>query len=123
MCYDVSIRQNGFVTESFDDKKIDLVAVSPDGLIVALYIVQSEEWTGSDAQVASLQAKIHNYVGFALDGQMVRLYPSTAGLPWEIVISCLAGLPDPRTANVLNQLAGGLSKYGGALRVQEHTTP
>ncbi len=111
------------MTDVFDDQKIDLVTISPDGSSVGLYIVQSGNWTGSDEQLYSLQAKIHNYVGFALDGQMVRTYPNTANLAWEIVISCLTGPPDSQTQFVLDQLVGVLANYGGALRVELDAPP
>jgi hypothetical protein len=33
-----------------------------------------------------LQARVHAYVGFALDGQMVRMYPETTGHSVKIVL-------------------------------------
>lgn len=62
----------------FDVDKIDLVTVSPEGDVVQLYIVVVAPWTGSDAQIQSLQQKIHNYVGFAADGELHRAYPETS---------------------------------------------
>jgi hypothetical protein len=79
----------------FDATKVDLVTVTPQSDAVLLYIVASEEWTGNDEQLRSLQEKIHNYVGYAVDGQMQRDHPETAGLPWRIVIDSQAGPPTP----------------------------
>lgn len=101
----------------FDPAKIDLVSVVPAGDRVRLYIVSDFPWTGSDAQLQSLQEKIHNYVGFALDGQLVRTYPETKGLPWEIVIDCQRGSPDSRSSQVLDQLRDGVRRYGGDLQL------
>ncbi len=60
---------------SFEPWKIDLVSISPDGSTVNLYIVAEQPLTGSDGQLRSLQEKIHNYVGYVLDGQMSREIP------------------------------------------------
>ena len=101
----------------FDPAKIDLVSLNASGDRVRLHIVADSPWTGSDEQLQSLQSKIHNYVGFALDGQLVRSYPETEGMPWEVVIDCQAGQPDPRTREVLNQLTEGVRRHGGDLVV------
>lgn len=102
----------------FDAFKVDFVALSADGA-VELYIVQGHPWTGSDAQLNSLQAKVHNYVGYALDGQLSRDYPETVDRPWEIVVDCQAGAPDERAQYVLAELAKRLRPYGGSLRTIE----
>jgi hypothetical protein len=39
---------------------------SEDGAVVTVSIAQVGPWTGSNAQLASLQEKIHNYVGSSL---------------------------------------------------------
>jgi hypothetical protein len=102
----------------FDAAKVDVVTLSADGR-VELYIVQDRAWTGSDAQLNSLQVKVHNYVGYALDGQLARDYPETLGKPWEIVVHCQTGAPDQRTQYVLTELAKRLRPYGGCLRTLE----
>jgi hypothetical protein len=56
-----------------------VVSISPDGSTVILHIVSDAPWTGSDDQLTSLQQKIHNYVGFAADGQLVATYPEANG--------------------------------------------
>jgi hypothetical protein len=102
----------------FDAVKVEVVALSADGT-VNLYIVQDQPWTGSDAQLNSLQAKVHNYVGYALDGQLARDYPETVGKPREIVVDCQSGAPDDRTQHLLAELAKRLGPYGGSLRTIE----
>lgn len=94
---------------------VDLVAVSPDGSLVELIIVQAEPWSGTDAELMALQAKIHNYVGFAIDGQLVATHPETDGLPWRIIIDSQAGPPDERTLAVLEALTDRVRAYGGDL--------
>jgi hypothetical protein len=102
----------------FDPAKIDLVAVSPDASSAELYIEADLPWTGSDAQIRSLQEKIHSYVGFAMDGQMAEAHPQTAALPWRIVIRCRSGEPDPRTVDVLVRTVEPVRGYGGDLEVR-----
>lgn len=99
----------------FQPTKVDLVTVSGDGSMVLMYVVVDFPWTGSDAQLTSLQEKIHNYVSFALDGQMVRTYPVTAALPWQVVLDCQTGPPDARTQQVLDRLVEPVRRWGGRL--------
>jgi hypothetical protein len=106
------------VSDSFNDSTLDIVTLSPDGSTVCLYIVQAGPWTGSDAQLDSLQLKIHNYLSYALDGQLEQTYPELAGHPWRIVIDCQTGPPDPSSAKVLAYLAETLPKYGGSLQIR-----
>jgi hypothetical protein len=99
----------------FDAQKIDLVSLSADDAVANLYIVQADAWTGADDQIVSLQQKIHNYVGFALDGQMVKMYPETASLGWRIIIDSQTGSVDARTAGVLAQVTEAVRRHGGDL--------
>jgi hypothetical protein len=101
----------------FDASKIDLVSVTADGSTVELHIVADAPWTGSDAELISLQQKINTYVGFALDGQLHATYPETKGLGWRIVINAHAGQPDDRSAQVIAQVTEGVRRYGGDLLV------
>lgn len=102
----------------FDPSKVDLVALSPDGEFVEIVIVNHSPWTGSDAQVMSLQEKIQTYVGFVLDGPMVAAYPETEGSPWRIVIADQAGPPDTRSADVIARITERVRQYGGDLLVR-----
>jgi hypothetical protein len=95
-----------------DASKVDIVATAADGSRVQLVITHSEQWTGSDAQVHSLQEKVNTYVGFALDGPMVEAYPSTAGMRWEIMIVSKKEM-DARTSDVVARLGEAVRRYGG----------
>ena len=101
----------------FEPLKVDLVAESPDG-VIELIIVQANPWTGSDAQVGSLQEKVQTYVSFALDGGLEQQIPEAAGRPWRIVVNSLTGALDARTQSVLDVLASRLPGYGGSLAVR-----
>lgn len=102
---------------AFDPGKVDLVAEAADGS-VELVIVQDHPWTGSDAQVASLQQKVQTYVSFALDGQLASQFPETQTRPWRIVVTSTEGRPDPRTRFILEALAEKLPQYGGSLETR-----
>jgi hypothetical protein len=99
----------------FDVNTVDVVAQPADGSVVDLVIVNDSPWTGSDAQIRSLQHKIHAYISFALDGQMTRTYPETVGLAWRIVIVDYAGPIDPRTSSVIERTVEPVRNYGGDL--------
>lgn len=101
----------------FDAGKVDLVAESAEGTI-ELVIVQDQPWTGSDAQLTSLQDKVQTYVSFALDGGLTQQFPEAAGRPWRIVLSCQTGQPDESTSAVLDALAARLPEHGGSLLVR-----
>lgn len=102
----------------FDPAKVDVVSISEDGKTVTVSVAQVGPWTGSDSQIKSLREKIHNCVGFILDGQMTNLYPETSGLTWQIGVDCHYGVPDSRTEFVLDQLAEAIAKYGGSLIIR-----
>lgn len=100
-----------------DASQVDVVALNADGA-VDLFIVNDSGWTGSDAQLQSLQMKVQAYVSYAVDGPMVAEYPETQGLPWRIVVHAQSGPPDPRTGEVLDALAERLLAYGGSLETR-----
>lgn len=58
--------------------------------------------SATEVELRALLDKIHNYVAFALDGQLTRLHPDTAGRPWRIEIESQAGLPDAETVRGWN---------------------
>jgi hypothetical protein len=101
--------------DSFNPSTVDLVTIAPDGQTVVLYVVQEAAWTGSDAQLQSLQEKVHNYVAFVLDGQMARTYPDAEGLAWTIRVDSQGGQPEGDSVTVLQHLAEVLPRYGGQL--------
>ena len=103
--------------DAFDTTRMDLVTLAEDGSEVRLYVVGDRPWTGSDAQLSSLQEKIQNYVSFVLEGQLGRDYPTAAGLPWVIAIDCQAGPPDEATRDLLERLGTGIERDGGRLEV------
>jgi hypothetical protein len=101
------------VVSLFDPDKIDVVATAPNGS-VRLVVVQDQPWTGSDEELQSLRQKVHNYVAYAVDGQMHRDKPESQGHPWSIAVVSMAGAPDRRSAETLAQLQEAVPRHGGA---------
>lgn len=102
----------------FDASAVDVVALTPDGTTVELYVVADAPWTGSDSQIRSLQDKLHAYVGFACDGQLAASYPDAADKPWRIVVNCRSGPPDRRTSDLLDRTIAPIRRYGGDLEIR-----
>jgi hypothetical protein len=99
----------------FDADKIDLVATDAGG--VRLFIVADRAWATDGSDIPSLSEKIHNYVAFALDGQMVALYPEVAGWRWAIVIDAQVSEPPNPTRLHLEQIGAAVKRHGGELRL------
>ena len=64
-----------------DPEVIDLVAHDPKTDTVSLIMVEVRPWGTRGELLPALQAKIATYLTFALDGQLVELYPHLAGKP------------------------------------------
>lgn len=105
-------------------EKIDVVSLSPSGDCLLLLIAQTSEWDGSDRLLLALQAKWKNYVAFAADGQLRRIYPEYAQLPWKIVLSCQTE-PDDRTKEFVRRADAATRAEGGEvlIRRQWQTSP
>ena len=101
---------------------VDLVAMSPSGKVAQIVIVLSEGWDDTDGGLAVLQDKVNNNVSFAVDGQMLSMYPDLEGMPWEIVIDSRVD-PGPRTTWYVEQVAPSVVNYGGSLRMRRPGEP
>jgi hypothetical protein len=84
---------------------VDAIAVSPDGVVGLLL---GFERTMS---IDDLAQRVHDYVGFALDGQMVRDFPQTAGRRVRIVLA-LTEAPWPELLEYIDQIRPRLAGYG-----------
>jgi hypothetical protein len=80
---------------------VDLVTHTPDEGEWKLIIVEEALWDGSPEQILKLQQKLNNYLSFALDGQMQRLYPSSAGKRVVVQLDCYER-PDQQTLAFLD---------------------
>ncbi|MFF2368951.1 DUF6572 domain-containing protein [Agromyces sp. NPDC058110] len=92
-----------------DPEVIDLVSVTPDGATCCLHVVETEPWPDRP-DPGCLNQKLLNYVGFALDGQLVATYPDVAGLPIRIEIDAHFKLTSAAVAD-LQLVKSSLSKY------------
>jgi hypothetical protein len=84
-------------------------------------IVLDSAWRDSNEGFETLQAK-SIIPSFAVDGQMVAMYPDVAHLRGEIVIACHVD-PGHRTAAYAEQVAPVVARYGGALRLKRRSEP
>ena len=71
-----------------DPEVVDLVAEDADHQQVALIMVETRPWQGSDQQVDQLLAKLNNYVRFALDGTLLEKFPEVAGKSLRFQLDC-----------------------------------
>jgi hypothetical protein len=96
---------------------IDLVSHDPKTDVVTLSMVEERPWDGSNERILQLQTKIHNYVGFALDGQFAKVYPSYVGKPLTIALRCCSA-PDETTSKFFAEMALRVEPYKIALVVR-----
>jgi hypothetical protein len=90
---------------------IDLVTHDPASDEYALIMVETRPWDGSEERREELQDKINNYLSFALDGQMSKLYPASRGKPLRLQLDCASPL-DPTTAEFIDQVSEQLRSEG-----------
>ena len=90
--------------------EIDLVLQGPDGEFV-LMIADTRPVSGLPADIRLLREKIHTYVAFALDGELVREFPDAAGRP-VVVHFDYSTAPGPAVMGALDQLALSVEAHG-----------
>ena len=101
--------------ELFDPTQVDLVALSPDGR--RLSSTSSRRLRGQAQTPGSARCRTRFTPTSALPW-MAQAHPEAASLPWLIVIRCLSGGPDPRTADVLARTTEPSRGYGGDLAIR-----
>ena len=90
---------------------IDLVTYDPKSGEYVLIMTEQRQWDGSPDRVLQLQEKVNNYLSFALDGQMARQYPESAGKLIRLQLDCLAE-PDADSARFLELVREKLKPDG-----------
>ena len=90
---------------------IDLVSHDPMKEKWELTIVESGVWDGSTGRLQKLQQKLNNYLKFALDGEMQRTYPESAGKPVTVRLD-LYQRPDQRTLDFILRARGEMERDG-----------
>jgi hypothetical protein len=69
-----------------DPDEVDVVAEDVDGAAL-LSIVQRGAWSADGAERAALKRKLATYLRYALEGQMVSVYPSLRDRPVVIELT------------------------------------
>lgn len=91
---------------------IDLVTQGDEG--VRLVLVQTEPLASGDAE--ALQEKLNNYLSFALDGQLVAIYPEAVGKPIAIRVDLYAA-PEEAIMSFLRAFRAATMDYDVSLEV------
>ena len=90
-----------------DAETVDLIAEDPGHGQVALIMVETRPWEGSEQQVDQLLAKLNNYVAFALDGELLEKVPDVAGKSLRIQLDCESAPP----ADLVETIRAGLEQH------------
>jgi hypothetical protein len=102
-----------------DTNTIDLVAQDPDGTYL-LVMIEDRLWGADPDQATQLQAKINSYVGYVLDGTLVRDYPETNGQSIRIRLDCTQA-PVGHFAHITDHAATQLASRGIDFEVNPRT--
>jgi uncharacterized protein DUF6572 len=94
---------------------VDLVAQAADGTVL-LVLIHHPASTGLDV----LQQRVHDYVGFAVDGQLAVAYPEVVGQPISIQID-VPSEPVGDLASYLAAIRPRLAAYGLGLLIVVNT--
>ena len=67
---------------------IDYLGFDSTSQSVLLVMAETRPWTNPQEQLFQLQEKLNAYRSFALDGEMVEVYPQFVGKPLKIRLEC-----------------------------------
>ena len=67
---------------------LDLITLDPVADKVVLAMFEQRPWGGSAQQFAQIEEKINRYLGYVLDGFMVKQYPQYQGKGVIIRLDC-----------------------------------
>lgn len=96
---------------------IDLIAHDAKTGEVALVMVETRPWDGSELRLFQLQEKINAYLSFALDGEMAEAYPAFVGKPIRLQLDCTTA-PDVPAVNLLSLIREQIAFQGIDLQVR-----
>lgn len=90
---------------------IDVIAHDPASDVVTLIMSETRPWDGSDRRLFELQEKANAYVSFALDGEMLEIYPQFAGKNCRLLLETSSKL-DPPALALVAAIRGQISFQG-----------
>ncbi len=94
---------------------VDEVALSPDDDAAELILIPSPGWSDTDDEKHELHQRIHNAVGYVLDGRLHEQSPETEGHPWRVVVYWRDSKPAEATSAWLKELGQRVAQAGGEL--------
>jgi hypothetical protein len=96
---------------------IDFLGFDTGASEVVLVMVERRPWHNIEEQLFQLQEKLNAYLSFALDGEMVEVYPQFAGKPLKIRLEC-AEPPVEETLDFLQHVYEQSSLQGITFEVE-----
>lgn len=84
-------------------RTIELVSESADGEWVNLTMTVTGRWDGSHDRLREIQARVNDYLAFALDGQLSRDFPKLANKKVRIDL-VTPSHPDSHSMKFLNRV-------------------
>lgn len=70
---------------------VDLIQPDADSNQVVLTMVESRPWKTTTEQLNQIESKFNAYLGYVLDGHLVRQYPQYEG--WRVKFVCICAYP------------------------------
>lgn len=68
---------------------VDLISPDPERDEVVLTVLEERPWGSSPEQLQELQDKLNNYLGYVLEGYLVKEYPEYEGKPVRFELDCV----------------------------------
>jgi hypothetical protein len=96
---------------------IDVIAHDSKTDEVALIMLESRPWDGSEQRLFQLQEKINAYLSFALDGEMAEAYRQFAEKKIRLQLDCV-GMPDAGVVEFLSAVREQIAFQGINLEVR-----
>lgn len=93
-----------------DPNVIDVVGQDAAGTCL-LIMVEERQWGSDPEQPRQLREKINAYVGYVLDGTIIKQYPETSGRGISIQLNC-PQRPVGEIATITSHAAAQLEKMG-----------
>ncbi len=90
---------------------VDLVTQDPKTGEFVMIMFEPRNWDGSDERISQIQKKLNNYLFFALNGQIEKIYPQALDRPLRFQLDCHSA-PDEKTETFLNSYKQILAKEG-----------
>lgn len=97
---------------------IDSIGTEKDTGVVVMTILDSWNWSDTDAHLRALQAKLNTYLNFVSSGQILEDYPQAADKPLRLDILARFDIP-PDADELIRQARIVVTNLGFTLTHQK----